>query len=294
MKVRGGVASPSARPKQALDYLLQSDSVRTNPYLRRFVEEEEELVSEFQHNPAFDRWRRKASFKKELTEAYGALARIESRCLPRRSDKGAGLAFVDLCAGRGMLSIVLARRFPEAEIHMIDNDARIKLDHLASLPTVTSHLLDLHSDAAEDVVSSATARNETCVVVGVHLCGDLSRRAVQLWRRAGAAALVLSPCCLPRRRRHDVFGYHVIDQARRMRRDPHALWCSALFGLLPFDDRGARCDMCVDDDVLGPYRTFLTARWGEGREEEGEEGQERRRGGRVVAGKGAGKWRIVG
>ena len=146
-------------------------------------------MSEFQHNPAFDRWRRKASFKKELTEAYGALARIESRCLPRRSDKGEGLAFVDLCAGRGMLSIVLARRFPEAEIHMIDNDARIKLDHLASLPTVASHLLDLHSDAAEDVVSSATARNETCVVVGVHLCGDLSRRAVQLWRSSGAAGV---------------------------------------------------------------------------------------------------------
>ena len=117
MEVRGCVASTPARPKQALDYLLQSDSVRTNPYLRRFVEEEDELVSEFQHNPAFDRWRRKASFKKELTEAYGALARIESRCLPRRSDKGEGLAFVDLCAGRGMLSIVLARRFRGGDTH---------------------------------------------------------------------------------------------------------------------------------------------------------------------------------
>jgi hypothetical protein len=193
MEVRGGVASPSARPKQALDYLLQSDSVRTNPYLRRFVEEEEELVSEFQHNPAFDRWRRKASFKKELTEAYGALARIESRCLPRRSDKGAGLAFVDLCAGRGMLSIVLARRFPEAEIHMIDNDARIKLDHLASLPTVTSHLLDLHSDAAEDVVSSAAARNETCVVAPLRRPLQKSRTAVASRRRRRVGALAVLP-----------------------------------------------------------------------------------------------------
>ena len=78
-----------------------------------------------------------------------------------------------------------------------------------------------------------------------------------------------------------------------MRRDPHALWCSALFGLLPFDDVGARCDMRVDDDVLGPHRTFLTARWGGSCEEEGEDGHARRRGGRVVAGKG-GKWRIVG
>jgi hypothetical protein len=169
---------------------------------------------------------------------------------------------------------------------MCDLDKRLELSHLAKLPNVRFHLQDLFSKDAEATVAAAVAgagagagasgddpSNEgdgegegggrvtprsACIIVGIHLCGELSRRAIQLWRNSGAAALVMSPCCLPRRRRHDVFGYHVKDQAKKMKVNSYQLWCTMLYGLLPLHE--AHCNMCVDDEfMMSPYSTFMTA-----------------------------------
>ena len=220
--------------------------------------------------------------------------------------------------------MLLAHEFPDATIHMCDADARMKLTHLThpSMRNVTFHLEDIFRDEAEFTVRDAVAEAEAfngggkCLVVGVHLCGDLARRAVELWRRAGAHALVLCPCCLPRRRRADAFGFHVVDQARKMRVDSYALWCVMLYGLAAGgdgdgDERSAPgngdgngdgdgegavcCNLCVDEDVTSPQRSFITAvrRARGGRARGGGVEAARSRGGGVVPGRGAGKWRIV-
>ena len=276
-----GEASPPPparmKPWRALDFMLASERALANPYVRAFVDEKP-LLERFLHDPAMAHWSKKKNLRKEVTEAMGALTQIR-RCVdakerdgdgpprdargePRRTDSGSGLVFVDLCAGRGMLSIVLAHFFPQARVLMVDSDPKIKLPHLACLPTVEHHLLNIQSAEALDLVRGA-ARDATraCIVVGVHLCGDLSRRAVQLFLETEARALVLCPCCLPRRRRHDVFGFHIVDQARSLKREPHSVWCMALHGLLPWRDRDAfAADARVDDDVEGPFKTFLVAR----------------------------------
>lgn len=164
---------------------------------------------------------------------------------------------MDLCSGKGFLSTMLAWEFPKARVYMCDNDESLELTHLSSLPTVHFHLQDLFSDEAEATVREA-GRETKCIVVGIHLCGELSRRAIQIWRDTGAAALIMSPCCLPRRRRHDVFGFHVKDQAKKMKVSNYQLWCTMLYGLLPFGE--AHCNMCVDDEhMCSPYSTFVTA-----------------------------------
>ena len=157
---------------------------------------------------------------------------------------------------------LMAHFFPAARVLMVDADPKIKLPHLACLPTVEHHLLDVQSAEAFDLVRGAVRdATRACIVVGVHLCGDLSRRAVRLFLSTNARALVLCPCCLPRRRRHDVFGFHVVDQARCLKREPHGVWCMALHGLLPWRDRETfAVDARVDDDVEGPFKTFLVAR----------------------------------
>ena len=125
---------------------------------------------------------------------------------------------------------------------------------------------------------------------------------MQLWRECGADALVLCPCCLPRRRRADAFGFHVVDLARKMRVDGYGLWCTMLYGLLAAggsdleveNGKQMMCNMCVDEDVTSPQRSFLTAvrrRPGIGRGGEKVGGGSRHVG--VVPGRGAGKWRIV-
>jgi len=231
------------RKKAALDFALEGEI--TNPHLAAFAATP--LRRALLEDARFDYWRRYSRCKKELIESWAALEQLR-RCVRRLFPSsaaaadagahrtGAGLVFVELCSGRGCLSMLLAHEFPDATIHMCDADARMKLTHLThpSMRNVTFHLEDIFRDEAEFTVRDAVAEAEAfngggkCLVVGVHLCGDLARRAVELWRRAGAHALVLCPCCLPRRRRADAFGFHVVDQARKMRVDSYALWCVML------------------------------------------------------------------
>ena len=204
-----GEASPPSparvKPWRALDFMLASESALANPYVRAFVDEKP-LLERFLHDPAMAHWSKKKNLRKEVTEAMGALIQIR-RCVdakerdgygpprdargePQRTDSGSGLVFVDLCAGRGMLSIVLAHFFPQARVLMVDSDPKIKLPHLACLPTVEHHLLNIQSAEALDLVRGV-ARDATraCIVVGVHLCGDLSRRAA-----AGNTGTAPGPC----------------------------------------------------------------------------------------------------
>ena len=338
-----GEASPPPparmKPWRALDFMLASERALANPYVRAFVDEKP-LLERFLHDPAMAHWSKKSNLRKEVTEAMGALTQIRL-CVPKARDgdgdveisdgcgtrdedgevphdSGSGLVFVDLCSGSGMLSIVVAHFFPAARVLMVDANPKIKLPHLACLPTVEHHLLDVQSTKALDLVRGAVRdATRACIVVGVHLCGDLSRRAVQLFLETESHALVLCPCCLPRRRRHDVFGFHVVDQARSLKREPHGVWCMALHGLLPWRDRETfAVDVRVDDDVEGPFKTFLLARrkkhtrepakdGGDESEtvcprvenlgseiEHGKEGTRVFRG--VVAGRRASRWRVIG
>ena len=315
------------RKKAALDFALEGEI--TNPHLAAFAATP--LRRALLEDARFDYWRRYSRCKKELIESWAALEQLR-RCVRRLFPSsaaadadahrtGAGLAFVELCSGRGCLSMLLAHEFPDATIHMCDADARMKLPHLThpSMRNVTFHLEDVFATTAEVTVRDAVAEAERtggkCLVVGVHLCGDLARRAVELWRRSGAHALVLCPCCLPRRRRADAFGFHVADQARKMRVDAYALWCVMLYGLLatgggdgdgveksaPGDGDGdgdgegaVYCNLCVDEDVTSPRRSFITAvRSARGGSRGGGVEAARSRGRGVVPGRGAGKWRIV-
>jgi len=271
-----GVPQARAPPRRALEYMLESERSLSNPHVAAFVSDIA-LLDKFRHDPNFSHWAKKSNFRKEVTEAQGALGQI-IRCIPMDErihgnvdsispstsspDHGEGLVFVDLCAGRGMLSIVLANRFPKSKVLMVDADPKIKLPHLASLPTVTHHLLDILSDDMSELIHQAVKESKRAtIIVGIHLCGDLSRRTIDLFKTSNAHALILSPCCLPRRRRHDVFGFHVVDQARKMKLNSHQLWCHALYGLLPSTDvKRFAVNMQIDDDVEGPFRTFLIAR----------------------------------
>jgi hypothetical protein len=68
------------RPKAALDYLLASSSVKTNPYLAAFVRTP--FVQALQDDPSYDSLRKFANMKKEVTEASAALVQIR-RCIAR-------------------------------------------------------------------------------------------------------------------------------------------------------------------------------------------------------------------
>ena len=173
---------------------------------------------------------------------------------------------VELCSGRGFVSLVLADAFPKARIYMIDRDTTMDVSHVETYggARMSFHALDLHSTACEEfvrgVADDAETRGQTVVLVGVHLCGTLSHRAIELYERIErAVAIVVAPCCLPQRRRHDVFGFHCKDIARSIGNGvtPFQCWCTQLYFRLPLTSKR---NMTIDHDVLSTQNTFLVAR----------------------------------
>lgn len=108
---------------------------------------------------------------------------------------GEGIVFFDLCSGKGFTSILLAHRYPKARVLMFDKNEKMNLRHLESrhlVRRVTFHPADLYDDDTAAVVRDAVALHgaKGSAIVGVHLCGDLARRAIELWDTCGVDALV--------------------------------------------------------------------------------------------------------
>ena len=233
-----------ATKKTKLEYTIancRENPQRYSPYVREFLRSN--ACAEMRENVLFDSWMRKSSLVKEIEEATACLKQIERVLMKKkkrgvlieeeealRSNGGEGLTFVDLCSGKGFLSIVLSFAFPNARVEMMDRDESANVEHVEAMKNVTFRRVDVTSEECEKIVEDAANTSKFVFICGVHLCGDLSRVAIRLWRNVrrrmdGQAAIVLSPCCLPQRRRHDAFGFHVKDQARALKVDNYRLWC---------------------------------------------------------------------
>mmetsp|Transcript_34106 Transcript_34106/g.82470 ORF Transcript_34106/g.82470 Transcript_34106/m.82470 type:complete len:155 (+) Transcript_34106:144-608(+) len=58
----------------------------------------------------------------------------------------------------------------------------------------------MFAEVAEIVLQQTQEHGRTCILVGMHLCGMLSERAVDLFERTPEImGIVLSPCCLPKK-----------------------------------------------------------------------------------------------
>ena len=132
---------------------------------------------------------------------------------------------IDLCCGKGLLSMILSYEWPCCHVVMIDNNPKMNMAHVDTRAQLTYHASDLHSDACAHMLSRtlAAAREADpracCVAVGVHLCGHLSPRAIHLFgSNPTLDTLLLVPCCL--HKRDDVF---LKAEAKRLGQDPHEL-----------------------------------------------------------------------
>ena len=284
----GGGGRRGGAPWGSLDWLersvCQGGSAAANPYLRSFVggglfRRMRAEPQNFSSLAAISSRR----LRKEVTEAAAAVAAVERLLggLGRRAAgvaaRGRGLRVADLCAGKGWTSLFLAHRFPEGRFLMLDRDGRRDLRHLEPFPCVESLQLDICTPEAERRVRAhfrggpsgggAEAGGEgegeavaVGVLLGVHLCGQLSRVAVELWRACEGDGLLLCPCCLPKQglppghRLYHAFGDGLVARARARGEDPHAAWCRLLAALA-----GCGAALARDSAVLSARDCFLLA-----------------------------------
>jgi Methyltransferase domain len=167
----------------------------------------------------------------------------------------------DLCCGQGLSSLWLVTNTfgnvtdQKVSIHMTDSNQNINVDWLTDFSNLTFHKLDIYSQELEDairdsLVSSPTSdfcspeKTARLILVGLHTCGDLSRRVLELGQLCGAYVTLVSPCCCIRsvhvnKRRPGSFGYDTAQRARKFQTTTtttapvvtvYQLWCWMLWG----------------------------------------------------------------
>jgi len=109
---------------------------------------------------------------------------------------------VDLCSGKGFLSVILALEYPAATIIMVDSSCAIDTTHTSAFHNLSFMRADILGAPFAAMLTAHLPRQlPPRVMVGIHLCGALSPRAVSLFGQLShlLEVLVLVPCCLNRR-----------------------------------------------------------------------------------------------
>jgi len=318
-----GTASTSYR---SFEHVLQSRSCTTNRYLYRLIYGTEGWAKQFIHLLGTDkRWANMACMKtkhlkKELVESVSMIERVERiighklgngandttiRNDDARISAGENILLLDLCSGKGVAGTMLAIRFPEARVIGIDIRPPSTTEHhlrdgfLPNLTRITGNLYDdklldelvTQSSPSLSMMAKEGGEGEDgttrrVVLVGTHLCGDLSRVAIDLMASypQHIVAAIIAPCCLPRRKAPtgswkfsgNSWGYDTTHLARQQGMNPFALWLDRLYERAPTQ---YRC-LFRDDDMLSPKNTYLLLCHRMGpflRGEQSEEGEQKQR-----------------
>ena len=176
---------------------------RYSPHVREFLASR--TCREMQTDERFRSWTKKKSLVKEIDEAMACKKQIE-RILQRDGiNGGEGVTFVDLCSGKGFLSIVLSFVFPNAKVEMIDVDERERRtregDEKCEVSPRRRQVESVREDRGRSRERDVYMRDDMRSALVRRL---VARRDSIVERRSEenerpSRALVLSPCCLPQR-----------------------------------------------------------------------------------------------
>lgn len=225
---------------------------------------------------------------KEVTEAYGAMHQVRN-LLPRLrrsesgadataeypSDDGAGALIFDVCSGRGITALLLSFWFPGARIVMMDSNGAMDLLHVRARSNLVFRHVDLYGESAVEAIreetEAARARDAgfVAVVVGVHLCGALSPRLIDLaFRMSEIDGMILCPCCIK-----GALGGDCKRAAKERGCDPYVVLCETFRNLCEDElasstvSSGAEAGSVIigaDSRVLSPVNCFISVAKGGG------------------------------
>ncbi|KAL7463481.1 hypothetical protein ACHAXS_003848 [Conticribra weissflogii] len=206
--------------------------------------------------------------RKEISESFAILHAVQECCT-----KFAGGAvsnsrnenihlentfLIDLCSGKGITTALCGALFPQDNDSDGSNNSFLAVDRL--LPEQVPHFLndnhisylsrdilkeEMLVELTEMVHHQVHVKGRTAILVGMHLCGMLSEKAIEFFERIPEIkGVVLSPCCLPSK--FDLF--HSTSFQKDKERDSYHGWCDHLEGKLRRGDVG-HLRQYVDQDM---------------------------------------------
>jgi hypothetical protein len=183
------------------------------------------------------------ALRKEISESYAVLHAVQECCdklfgLCRSTNGNLNLSnifLIDLCSGKGITSALGAALFPNDNFflsidkmlahtvpHYFFNDE----EHISYMSRDIFSNKILHE--LETLVRQHTINGRTAILVGMHCCGILSERAIELYEHIpDIKGIVLSPCCLPKKhelKKHQLRFKPPIEKGQ----DPYPSWSSYL------------------------------------------------------------------
>jgi len=108
---------------------------------------------------------------------------------------------IDVCAGRGYLSVYLALAYPNITFRLYDNDKRAK-DRFETLVNILNHSYNAQlsniqfevTDISHPLPYVGTIKTEQSLLLALHACGSATDDALTLGIKNKLASLVV-PCC---------------------------------------------------------------------------------------------------
>jgi len=159
------------------------------------------------------------------------------------------VVLIDVCSGKGFGVTLLSFMFPSLQIYMVDMDLVMNISHVKSLPNVHFICMDVHSKTFENWLQS-TLNGKNGILMGTHLCGQLSPHFIQLYNQEkNAKAMILAPCCLNKKENK------IRQVAKNLNVDHFMYWTLYLFSLIQY----SRKNILIDDNVISQKNTYLCA-----------------------------------
>ncbi|EGD81761.1 hypothetical protein PTSG_02474 [Salpingoeca rosetta] len=202
-----------------------------NRYVGEFLQSK--AFAALKSNPKYHTLADKHHLRKEVTETWAILEAVRAQCTRLDIDIDT-ITLVDLCSGKSLTSALFGLEHPRSRVIAVDRMpanivphfdenvsyiqadimrpefAQLLADRIQQCNTNPRDSADAgsdvgHPDAGDGDSSDGAPQREStprpAILVGMHLCGVLSLRAIELFKAIPAfRGIVLSPCCFPTRR----------------------------------------------------------------------------------------------
>ena len=231
----------------------------TNPLLQRFFKDWPNTWEALM-GPEFHTFHKARSLHKELSESLAALEELQELCPELQRDEGNSWHLMDLCCGKSLTCALAASRFPKLTVSGVDYVGPEALPHYewAGMRNVEYVQQDVLAVNSTPVLSQRIAEvQRPTAIIGIHLCGRLSERAVELFALEQVAACILVPCCLPHLRQAPASLSHLYRKSVPDATQ-YAEWASYLQGRL-MEMPGAVVKTVLAPDMMSEKRLVLTA-----------------------------------
>jgi hypothetical protein len=174
------------KSRTRLDYML--NETIDNQYVKSFFGTEACRV--IATNPEYHVLTSKRHLKKEISESWAIFAALETLDLNN-------VTLVDLCAGSSLTTTIFGLMYPHSKGIAVDLMNKEFAPHLGG--NLSYLQCDIKHGAITSKLDDCLGNCEFAVLVGMHLCGDLSICAIEIFSKMPQfKAIVLSPCCFPK------------------------------------------------------------------------------------------------